>query len=357
MLMFGLFLGAFLIFYLGLHYYVFSRIYSLFKLKRKWSFYLLIFGLASSFIVASIFDHWLDGWFFRIIYILAAIWVGIVFVAFWILLIQHLSSLCWKSNSKISGYVVVGIVAIIILYGGINTFVFNLKEVTIPLPNLEQELRVVQLSDVHLGTVLQEHYLEKIVEKTNSLDPDVVLITGDLFDGSRELSDEDLKPLNELQAPVYFVTGNHDVYYGLDLMTSQLTKTKVKVLRNQVENLLGIQIIGVDNPPEGQELGSSHTPLSNLSWDVHKPTVLMYHMPSNLEEASARGINLQLSGHTHHGQIFPFTLLSKIFFPMNAGLFQEGNTTLYVSEGTGTWGPPLRIGTRSEITLIKLVND
>jgi len=351
-----MFLTAFLLLYLFVHYYVFSRLYQLFHLKKKWTFYLIILLLASSFILASIFDHWLDGPFFRIFYILSAIWVATVFIAFWVLLIQQITSKFWKHDSKTAGYVVIGFVAVIILYGGINTFIFKVNEITVPIENLEQEIKIVQLSDIHLGTILQQHYLRTVVDKVNELNPDVILFTGDLFDGSRKLTDEDLKPLNDLKAPVYFVTGNPDVYYGLDLMTEQLNKTKVKILRNQVENFSGVQIIGVDNPPEGQELGEvDGSPLSKISWDANKPTILMYHMPSNLEEASARGIDLQLSGHTHYGQIFPFTLLSMLFFPHNAGLYEMGNTTLYVSQGIGTWGPPIRIGTRSELVVIHLV--
>ncbi|MCX6707718.1 MAG: metallophosphoesterase, partial [Candidatus Woesearchaeota archaeon] len=216
-----------------------------------------------------------------------------------------------------------------------------------------KELRIVQLSDVHLGTIHNKEYLSRIVDKTNKLNPDIVLITGDLFDGGSMLKDDFILPLNGLKAKSFFSMGNHEQYEGIEDVTRILNETNVTILRNEVQKYKGVQIIGIDNPPN--EFGGKNDVIQSIKFNKSQPSILMYHPPKSLEEAQQAGVNLQLSGHTHDGQIFPFTLLSMIVYPRVHGLYDYIGTYMYVSPGTGTWGPPLRVGSNSEITLINLV--
>ncbi|MFA6089803.1 MAG: metallophosphoesterase, partial [Candidatus Woesearchaeota archaeon] len=190
-----------------------------------------------------------------------------------------------------------------------------------------------------------------IIEKTNSLNPDVVVITGDFVDGSGKLSIKTFEQLNNIKAPTFMVMGNHEFYEGEQRVIDLLSETKVKVLRNESELIKGINIIGLDYS-ENKSYVAEH--LKNIEFNNSKPTILLNHVPMGYEDAAKSGVKLQLSGHTHNGQIFPFTLLVKARFPKINGLYNIDNLSLYVSPGTGTWGPPMRLGSKNEITVLKL---
>jgi predicted MPP superfamily phosphohydrolase len=147
------------------------------------------------------------------------------------------------------------------------------------------------------------------------------------------------------------VTGNHERYEGIELVVDALKGTGVRVLRDEVVNTHGIQLVGVDDP--GDFPRKNHV-LARLNISDGKPSVLMQHTPGAVKDAQGAGIDLMLSGHTHNGQIIPFNYIVKLFFPYIQGLYRIGEMHLYVSPGTGTWGPPMRLGSRSEITLLRL---
>jgi predicted MPP superfamily phosphohydrolase len=247
------------------------------------------------------------------------------------------------------------------------------------LPEQWRNKTIVQLSDVHLGAFQGTGFFSKIVERVNNLHPELVLITGDLFDGMGGDLPSFIPLLNSLEAVsgVFFVTGNHEGYLGLKEPLQVLEQTKIKVLDNEVVDIQGLQIVGIPFPERGNDNKAVALLTEDSSYDPNKPAILMYHTPTNIGEsqqdrasqrrgiywsvgtnitlAKKAGIDLQLSGHTHHGQFFPFVYLTGIIYAgRDYGLHQDGTFQLFVSSGTGTWGPPFRTGCVSEIVAIEL---
>jgi hypothetical protein len=237
----------------------------------------------------------------------------------------------------------------------------RLKELSIPLARLPRALdglRIVQLTDLHLGPTLGRPFLESLVARTNALEPDVVAITGDLIDGTVEQLREMVAPLASLRARrgVFFITGNHEYYWGVDAWLAELGRLGVRVLRNErVEIGDGLDLAGVDDLSAGGHPGhGADLPRALAGRDPSRALVLLAHQPRAVEEAARLGVDLQLSGHTHGGQIWPWGWLVYLQQPFVRGLCSVGATRLYVSCGTGYWGPPMRLGTESELTAITL---
>lgn len=251
----------------------------------------------------------------------------------------------------VAGAIIVTITILLSGYSIFNAFKINVKESDVIMPGLNKEIRVVQLSDVHLGPIRNSSYLENVVSECNQLNPDVVFITGDLFDGSSRINENIIKALNKFEPPVFFTPGNHDYFQGLNEVFNAISLTKIQLLRNKVVQWAGLQIVGVD-----YSYGSGHLKKTLESLKIHsdKPTVLLYHLPDDFAVAKDAGVDLQLSGHTHDGQFFPFNFLVRLRFPYLGGFYQLGSSSLHVSPGTGTWGPPMRWGSRCEITLLNL---
>jgi predicted MPP superfamily phosphohydrolase len=183
----------------------------------------------------------------------------------------------------------------------------------------------------------------------------MVLITGDLFDGSAPVDESILTPLNNLQAKSFFSLGNHEVYEGFDKVREAVKNLDIQLLENESVVLEGVQIIGVNDRqglPKGKTFGSI---LKDISVRSDIPSVLMYHTPTDWEIAREQGVEVMLSGHTHNGQLFPFTLLVRLAFKYTNGVYEVDGNYLHVSPGTGTWGPPMRLGSRNQITLLHLV--
>jgi predicted MPP superfamily phosphohydrolase len=232
--------------------------------------------------------------------------------------------------------------------------------VQVNIQNLPPEWRgkkVVQLTDVHLGHILGSAFLSQVVERINAEEPAAVFITGDLFDGADGRLDELVRPLDGFHAPLgtYFVTGNHETYLGTERAYAALKTTRVRILRDERVDLNGLQVIGMSYPERGfsRDLGEAIRKLAGF--DPQRPSILLYHAPAQTAQAKAAGISLQLAGHTHHGQIFPFQFVTwRVYGKYYRGLHVEGDYTIYTSSGVGTWGPPMRTGDRPEITVIHL---
>jgi predicted MPP superfamily phosphohydrolase len=241
-------------------------------------------------------------------------------------------------------------------YAFFNAGKLTVRSYTLPIPNLEAPLRVAHLSDIHVGTMHREAFLRRVVTLTNSTQPDVILITGDLFDGSAPIDEPILRPLNELRAPTYFSTGNHEEYEGMDNVRTTLSHLSLTFLENAVTEFRGVRLIGVNDRhilPRTTTLGMVLDSL-NVQADS-TPTILLYHTPVEWETARSYGVSLMLSGHTHNGQIFPFNLLVRAVYRYVCGLYKEDDMYLHVSPGTGTWGPPMRLGSRCQVTVLNLV--
>jgi len=269
-----------------------------------------------------------------------------------------------------------------VLAGGVGTFGLALsswgvwsairpvevKRVAVRLKKLPESLsglRLVQLTDMHVGLTIGGDFVEDVVRKVNALEPDIVAITGDLVDGSVDDLGHAMAPLGEIRAKLgtYFVTGNHEYYSGADSWLAFLQGIGIRVLRNEhvelTKNGAAIHVAGVDDWTAHQ-FGNGHGADMGRALegrDVSKPVVLLAHQPVHFDEARAHGVDLQISGHTHGGQIFPFGFLTRLAQPFLSGLHERGDSQIYVSSGTGYWGPPMRIAAPAEITLIELDQD
>ena len=231
------------------------------------------------------------------------------------------------------------------------------------LPAATSGYRIVQISDVHIGPTLQRDFLEEIVSQVNALKPDLVAITGDLVDGTVEEIGGLMTPLASLQAKdgVFFITGNHEYYSGAHAWLDHLPSLGVRPLRNErvaIGGPAGFDLAGVHDWT-AESVDPLHAPdlaAALAGRDPTRPVVLLAHQPRQAEEAVKLGVDLQLSGHTHGGQIFPMTLLVHLAQPYVTGLHRDGEFQIYVNAGTGYWGPPMRLGTRAEITEILLMS-
>lgn len=241
-----------------------------------------------------------------------------------------------------------------------------LREVHVRLDRLPSELdgtTIVQLTDIHIGPTLKRDFLEHVVERANAANPDVIAITGDLVDGSVERLGPLLAPLARLRARhgVYFVTGNHEYYSGADAWCAELTRLGIRVLRNERVSIgagdVSFDLAGIDDH-DSRHFGNGHGPdiaRAVAGRDPSRELVLLAHQPRAVFDAQEHGVGLQLSGHTHGGQIWPWNFLVRLQQPVVSGLARFGKTLVYVSNGTGYWGPPMRLFAPAEITKIVLL--
>jgi len=221
--------------------------------------------------------------------------------------------------------------------------------------------RIVQISDVHIGPILGRDFAAAITERVNALDPDLVAVTGDLVDGSARLLADEVAPFSELRARhgVFFVTGNHDHYSGASSWAEAVRGLGMRVLRNERVTIGSgdacFDLVGVDDH-HAHHVGSGREDLARAlsGRDPERPAVLLAHDPATFARARREAVDLQLSGHTHGGQMWPFAHFVRLATPWVAGRYREGRAQLYVSRGTGFWGPPLRLGAPAEITEIVL---
>jgi hypothetical protein len=238
----------------------------------------------------------------------------------------------------------------------------GLRRLELRLPRWPAALdgfRIVQISDIHVGPLLGRRFASELTARVNELAADLVAVTGDLVDGSVERLREEVAPFAGLRARhgVFFVTGNHDWYSGAEAWVGAVRELGFRVLRNERVAIgsdgAGFDLAGVDDH-RGDWLHGSPSDLGRAlaGRDPARPLVLLAHDPTTFGEASKRGVDLQLSGHTHGGQIWPFRWLVRLAVPWVEGLHERGGSRLYVSRGTGFWGPPLRLLAPAEITEI-----
>ncbi len=227
---------------------------------------------------------------------------------------------------------------------------------SVKLKNLKEACHLVMISDVHIGAYLKKDYLQKIVDRINALDPDIVVIVGDLADLKAQLVQKDLTPLKSIQSKygVYCVLGNHEYYHGVDALVKVFQKNHLRVLQNESVQVAGLNLMGVNDligyrfkrfEPDFKTIFTQANP--NL------PSVLLSHQPKSLTHLEQKP-DLLLCGHTHAGQIFPFSLLVWLDQKYIYGHYHLKDCQMIVSSGCGFWGPPVRIFTKSEIVSIHL---
>jgi predicted MPP superfamily phosphohydrolase len=227
------------------------------------------------------------------------------------------------------------------------------------LPRAHDGLRIVQVTDLHVGSTIGVDFVEDVVRRTNALTPDLVAITGDLVDGSVADLAEAVAPLAQLRARlgVYFVTGNHEYFSGAEPWLAELARLGLRVLRNERvaigDGTDAFDLAGVDDHSSERFGGlPAHEAMARAlgERDPAREVVLLAHQPRSFVEAARYGVGLQLSGHTHGGQVWPFGAIVRLTQPFLAGLHRRGDSQIYVSRGTGYWGPPMRLGSPAEIT-------
>jgi hypothetical protein len=228
------------------------------------------------------------------------------------------------------------------------------------LPEGLEGYRIVQWSDVHVGPTIQRCFVESLVDRTNELDADAIVITGDLIDGYVEDLRDAVQPLARLRARdgVFFVTGNHEYYWRASEWVKEIARLGITFLENEhrlIRRGAATLVMAGVTDPVGRDAHKSDPAAALAGAPDDAVKILLAHRPQVASAAAHHGAHLQLSGHTHGGQFFPFNLIIRWFQPVVAGLHRVGDMLLYVSRGTGYWGPPSRLGVGGEITVIELV--
>ncbi|WP_330288251.1 metallophosphoesterase [Streptomyces sp. NBC_00576] len=237
----------------------------------------------------------------------------------------------------------------------------RVKRVTVPLAKLPRGahgFRIAVVSDIHLGPVLGRGFAQKVVDTINSTQPDLIAVVGDLVDGSVKDLGPAAAPLAQLRARhgAFFVTGNHEYFSGAEQWVEEVRRLGLRPLENARVELPAFDLAGVnDIAGESEGQGPDFTKALG-DRDTSRASVLLAHQPVQIHDAVEHGVDLQLSGHTHGGQLWPGNIIADLANPTLAGLEQYGDTQLYVSRGAGAWGPPTRVGAPSDITVVELAS-
>jgi len=375
---------------LGSHLLLFFttvRIYNITNASARLALLAVLSVLALSFFLSAIFSRLFNNPLTHAFSWIASVWLGL-----WLHLLVALG-LIWlifaigrtigtTPNMKLVCGLFYGLAVAATAYGTLNALFVRVQHAEVRLGNLPESWRgktIVQLSDVHLGSIRGLRFLSGVIEKVNAIEPELILITGDLFDGMGGDLESFAEPLSTLAASrgVFFVAGNHEGYLGLTRPLAVVKKSGIRILDDEVVDIDGLQVVGVSFPEFSMLNKSQSVARLAEKIDRDKPSILLYHTPTDVAESSdgraeqqsrtylspdvdfsfcvENGIDLQLSGHTHQGQLIPFTYLTKrIFGGYHYGLHTIGDFSIYITSGTGTWGPPLRTGSRSEIVAIQL---
>lgn len=372
------FLLTFFVLHTSVNFYIGYRGYQaleFFPMARPYLIILLIIltfaypiGVYFERKISSVFTltiHWMGAiWFAFMLYITLSLFLVDIFRV-----INHFIPMVNFTNivrsKQIAFYFIVSLSSLLILSGYINSWFPKVKTLTIEIPKKAGktgEYHIVAASDIHLGSFVRKRKVKKLVDKINELNPDIVLFAGDVVDSEpKPVIDQDLGScFNDLESKygVYAVTGNHEYIGDAEKSIAYLTKNGIKFLRDS--SILiddEVYIVGREDIHKTRMNGQNRKDLSELldGVDMTKAIVLLDHQPYNLGEVAKYPVDIQLSGHTHHGQMWPASCITKAMFEVSRGYKKILGTHFYVSSGYGTWGPPVRIGSRPEIISIKLI--
>ena len=368
---FLIFFSIVLLIYSTVNYYLFVRglqVFSLSQPIRRW--YIIVFWtVVSMFIAGSVLERTATSAFSEWICRIGAFWLAfMLYLVIAVVLIDiirifnyffHFLPEFTQLVKFCLGLTVFSIVSLIVIGGHINALWINVKEIPLTIHKKvsgSAEVKILMASDIHLGALIgerRERHLLNIIRKQK---PDLVLLCGDLVDGeiAPVLRKKLGRHIQEIKTPlgVYAITGNHEYIGSIQKTLPYLQSIHIRVLMDENITLSnGIQLVGRIDHSAGRR-----QPLSGLlsGIDPDKPIIVMNHQPFNLQEAADAKVDLHLSGHTHHGQLWPFNYITEAIFKLSWGLLKKGDTNFYVSSGYGTWGPPVRIGNRPEVVVFKL---
>jgi predicted MPP superfamily phosphohydrolase len=374
------FLLIFFLIYGGLHLYVFLKTKNAIVLGAKATMGLIAF--MALMIFAPILIRLLErGGYEPIAYLLSQVgytWTGIVFLFFscallldaYRLVIFTAGFVLQKNLSSItpsafySFIIPISFAIIVSAYGYFEAQNIRVERLIIQTSKIPEEIgtvKIVQISDIHLGLIVREQRLKRILQKVTAEKPDILVSTGDLVDGQMCRLNHLVEMLQEIkpQYGKFAVTGNHEFYAGLTQALECTEKAGFTVLRGTAANVSDfISIAGVDDPAGKIYESSGNTSEKELLAHLSRErfTLLLKHQPI-IDDGSSDFFDVQLSGHTHKGQIFPFTLITRLRYSFNSGYFKlPNNSHLYVSRGSGTWGPPIRFLAPPEVTVIELLH-
>jgi uncharacterized protein len=345
-----------------LHFMIYETIVAAFGVSGL-ALVLTVGFLSLTFISASIFAAIASNAAIRAYYRLSAIWFS--FVAplcgaclLFVIVENWLPSVGWIIMPFAGGIICFGGATLISLYGIWNSSYLQVIRITVPLSNVPpawRGKRLVFFSDVHLGDVRAHGFSQKVAKKVRSLDPWVIAIGGDLFDGVKCDADKLIAPFRDLSAPggTYFISGNHEYIRDREMFFDAIRNAGITIVRNGKVDVDGIDLVGVDwDDTDKREDFAAILGAINIS--KHRPSVLLRHVPDNLDIPERAGISLQLSGHTHHGQFWPLSIFTRYFYHgFDYGFHYFKKMAVYTSSGVGTWLSPFRFGTKAEIVVVE----
>jgi len=336
-----------------LNYYNFVHFRFQFGPWPDYVFWPLFIFMSQSMLIAFTITIFSIGRFSQIFYFFSMVWLGFSILCLILLGAHDIIRLFISVDAMVTVKIAIGIAAVLTLTGMINARFIRTKNITLKTKNIQRDIRIVQLSDIHMGIIHGRRFLAQLVDKVNSLEPDLILITGDLIDGPFKSPETLYTTLKKLKAPTYFATGNHEYMVGINGALEIIGKMGIKILRNnsiEIDN--NIQLIAIDDRWEGDM--SLSALFKSVKPDQKKFTILMSHQPRDFDIAAKAGVDLMLSGHTHGGQFFPMIFFTPLMYKWGKGLYKLNGSTLYTTTGVGTWGPPIRLGSNSELVLIDL---
>ncbi|MGE5394069.1 MAG: metallophosphoesterase [Candidatus Saccharibacteria bacterium] len=375
---FLIFFGIVLFIYGSVNYYLFVRGLQAFSLNlpvKRW-FIAVFLTIAPLFIVGAILERTATSAFSEWIYRIGSFWLAYMLYLFIALVAVDLIRIVnyffhflppFTPLMRLqTGIGVFTIVTLIVLGGHINAIWTKVKVIPLTIHKKvtgPSEVKILMASDIHLGALIGDNREKRLLDIVRKQKPDLVLLCGDLVDG--EIAPVLRKKLGhhiqDIKTPlgVYAITGNHEYIGGIRSTLPYLRSINIKMLLDSVITLPnGIQLVG-RNDRSAARVPGGVKPLAELlaGTDPQKPVIVMNHQPYNLDEAVENNVDLHLSGHTHHGQMWPFNYITKAMFELSWGYLKKGNTNFYVSSGYGSWGPTVRIGNRPEVVVFNLKFD
>jgi predicted MPP superfamily phosphohydrolase len=377
---FIIFFTTVLLIYFSINFLIYSRGLQAFSLSPTWrKGYITAFWLiVSCFIVGEILEHTHSSIASEWIYRVGAFWLAfMLYFSLSILLIDiirlfnfffHFLPVITPQIRFRIGLFTVGIVSLVVLSGHINALSTRVREITLNIHKKvtgNREMKVLMASDIHLGALIGENREERLVNIIISQKPDLVLLCGDLVDGdvASALRKNLGRQIQKIKTPmgVYAIPGNHEYIGDIKKTLPYLESININILRDKTLILPnGVQLVGRDdrdNRRMGEETGRKTLKELTSGLDPEFPIIVMNHQPFNLDEAVAEGVDLHLSGHTHHGQLWPLNYITKAVYELSWGFLKKGNTNFYVSSGFGSWGPPVRLGNTPEVVVFNLKFD